>query len=87
MRHKAAKGVLRVALPAGLEYDHNGQPAVCADEAAREAIATVFRRFAELGSARQVMLSLLADGLELPRRRAGGRWCGPRPAMGPSLGC
>ena len=39
----------------------------------REAIATVFRRFAELGSARQVMLSLLADGLELPRRRAGGR--------------
>jgi DNA invertase Pin-like site-specific DNA recombinase len=73
MRHKAAKGQLRVALPAGLEYDHNGQPVLCADEAVREAIATVFRRFAELGSARQVMLSLLADGLELPRRRAGGR--------------
>jgi len=72
MRHKAAKGVLRVALPAGLEYDQDGQPAVCADEAVREAIATVFRRFAELGSARQVMLSLLAGGLELPRRRAGG---------------
>jgi DNA invertase Pin-like site-specific DNA recombinase len=73
MRHKAAKGELRVALPAGLEYDQDGQTAVCADEAVREAIATVFRRFAELGSARQVMLSLLADGLELPRRRAGGR--------------
>ncbi len=73
MRHKAAKGELRVALPAGLEYDQDGRPAVCADEAVREAIATVFRRFAELGSARQVMLSLLADGLELPRRRAGGR--------------
>src|SRR5712691_6393069 len=73
MRHKAAKGELRVALPAGLEYDHNGQPGVCADEAVREAIATVFRRFAELGSARQVMLCLLADGLELPRRQAGGR--------------
>ncbi len=73
MRHKAAKGELRVALPAGLEYDQDGQPAICADEAVREAIATVFRRFAELGSARQVMLSLLADGLELPRRRAGGR--------------
>ena len=73
MRHKAAKGELRVALPAGLEYDQNGRPALCADEAVREAIATVFRRFAELGSARQVMLSLLADGLELPRRRAGGR--------------
>jgi DNA invertase Pin-like site-specific DNA recombinase len=73
MRHKAAKGELRVALPAGLEYDQDGRPAVCADEAVREAIATVFRRFAELGSARQVMLSLLADGLELPRRRGGGR--------------
>jgi DNA invertase Pin-like site-specific DNA recombinase len=73
MRHKAAKGELRVALPAGLEYDQDGQAAVCADEAVREAIATVFRRFAGLGSARQVMLSLLADGLELPRRRAGGR--------------
>ena len=33
----------------------------------------MFRRFAELGSARQVMLSLRDDGLELPRRRAGGR--------------
>ncbi len=73
MRHKAAKGELRVTLPAGFEYDQDGHPAVCADEGVREAVATVFRRFAELGSARQVMLSLLADGLELPRRRAGGR--------------
>jgi len=44
-----------------------------ADEAVREAITTVFRRFAELGSARQVMLSMRDDGLELPRRRAGRR--------------
>jgi len=73
MRHKAAKGELRVTLPAGLEYDPAGQPVLCADEAAREAIATVFRRFAELGSARQVMLSLRDDGLDLPRWRAGGR--------------
>jgi len=73
IRHKAAKGELRVALPAGLEYDAPGQPVLCADEAAREAIATVFRRFTEFGSARQVMLSLRDDGLELPRRRTGGR--------------
>jgi DNA invertase Pin-like site-specific DNA recombinase len=73
MRHKAAKGELRVVLPAGLDYDPDGRPGLCADEAVREAIATVFRRFGELGSARQVMLSLLADGLEVPRRRAGGR--------------
>ena len=67
MRHKAAKGELRVALPAGLEYDPAGQPVLCADEAVREAITTVFRRFTELGSARQVMLSMGDDGLELPR--------------------
>lgn len=73
MRHKAAKGELRVALPAGLEYDPAGQPVLCADEAVREAITTVFRRFTELGSARQVMLSLRDDGLELPRWRAAGR--------------
>jgi DNA invertase Pin-like site-specific DNA recombinase len=73
MRHKAAKGELRVALPAGLEYDLAGQPVLSADEAVREAIITVFRRFTELGSARQVMLSMRDDGLELPRCRAGGR--------------
>jgi Recombinase/Recombinase zinc beta ribbon domain len=33
-----------------------------------EAIATVFRRFAELGTARQVLLSLRGDGLLIPRR-------------------
>ena len=71
MRHKAAKGELRVVLPAGLEYDVAGKPVLCADEAVREAITTVFRRFAELGSARQVMLSMRDDGLELPRWRAG----------------
>ena len=81
MRHKAAKGELRVALPAGLEYDAAGQPVLCADEAVREAIATVFRRFTELGSARQVMLSLRDDGLESappPGRR--GAWNGRQPA-------
>ena len=43
---------------------------ITADEAVREAIATVFRRFDELGSARQVLLSLREDGLLLPRRPA-----------------
>jgi hypothetical protein len=38
------------------------------DEAVVEAIATVFGRFAELGTARQVLLSLRGDGLLMPRR-------------------
>jgi Recombinase/Recombinase zinc beta ribbon domain len=42
-----------------------------ADEAVREAVAVIYRRFAELGSARAVLLSLRGDGLLLPRRASG----------------
>ncbi|MGH3406106.1 MAG: recombinase family protein [Streptosporangiaceae bacterium] len=41
---------------------------ITADEAVREAVMCVFRRFDQLGSARQVVVSLRADGLRLPRR-------------------
>ena len=70
LRHKAARGELRQGLPVGFDYDHDDKVVLSADEAVVEAIATVFRRFAELGSARQVLLSLREDGLLLPRRPA-----------------
>ena len=75
LRHKAARGELRQWLPVGFDYDENDAVVITADEAVAEAIAAVFRRFAELGSARQVLLSLRGDGLPLPRRpaRTGGR--------------
>jgi DNA invertase Pin-like site-specific DNA recombinase len=68
LRHKAARGELRQGLPVGFDYDHDGQVVFSADVVVVEAIATVFRRFDELGSARQVLLSLREDGLLLPRR-------------------
>ena len=71
LRHKAARGELRQNLPVGLDYDPAGTVIITADEAVREAIATVYRRFAELGSARAVLLSLRGDGLLLPRRPSG----------------
>lgn len=71
LRHKAARGELRQLLPVGLDYDADERVVLSVDEAVREAIAAVFARFAELGSARQVLLSLRADGLRLPRRSAG----------------
>ena len=43
------------------------------DEAVLEAIVTVFRRFDELGSARQVLIRLREDGVLLPRRANGSR--------------
>jgi DNA invertase Pin-like site-specific DNA recombinase len=75
LRHKAARGELRQWLPVGFDYDEDDAIVITADEAVAEAIAAVFRRFAELGSARQVLLSLRGDGLLLPRRpaRTGGR--------------
>ena len=55
-------------LPARLDYDDDDHVAISPDEAVREAITCVFRRFDQLGSARQVVVSLRADGLRLPRR-------------------
>lgn len=49
LRHKAAKGELRQGLPVGLDYDADDRVILSLDEAVREAIATVFRRFTELG--------------------------------------
>ena len=68
LRAKAARGELRLVLPAGLDYDDDDHVAISPDEAVREAVMCVFRRFGQLGSARQVVVSLRADGLRLPRR-------------------
>jgi hypothetical protein len=73
LRHKAARGELRQLLPVGLDYDEDARVVLSPDEAVRAAIMAVFDRFDELGSARQVVLSLRADGLRLPRRSAGAR--------------
>jgi len=85
LRHKAARGELRQGLPVGLDYDEDGRVVLCPDEAVRSAIAAVFQRFDELGSARQVLLSLRADGLRLPRRPAGARHVAWAEATYPSV--
>jgi hypothetical protein len=58
-------------VPVGLDYDKDGNIVLARDEAVRTAIAEVFVRFQTLSSARQVLLSLRADGLKLPRRKPG----------------
>jgi len=67
--HKASKGELRLGLPVGYDYDEDGRVVLAPDEQVRDAIAHVFARFDELGSARQVMLELIEEGRNLPRRR------------------
>ena len=85
LKHKAAKGELRQGLPVGLDYNEDDRVVLTPDEAVREAIATVFRRFEELGSARQVLIGLHEDGVLLPRRANGARRVSWAPATYPAV--
>jgi DNA invertase Pin-like site-specific DNA recombinase len=67
IRNKAARGELRRALPVGFVWgDQDGQVLFHPDEAVTGAIRTVFDRFAEMGSARQVWLWFRSQGLSFP---------------------
>ena len=83
--HKAAKGELRQGLPVGFVYDDADRVTLDPDEAVIESIAVVFRRFEELGYARQVMLALLEDNLLIPRRPTGSRRIRWAPASYPAI--
>ena len=85
LRHKAAKGELRQGLPVGFVYDKADRVVMDPNEAVIEAIATVFRRLDELGSARQVMLSLRGDGVLIPRRPTGAKRVSWAPATYPAI--
>ena len=73
LRHKAARGELKLPLPVGLDYDEDETVVLCDDEAVRAAIGQVHALFGQLGSARQVMVTLRERGLLLPRRKNGSR--------------
>ena len=70
IRNKAARGELRKALPVGLQWgEDEGEIVLDPDEAVRGAIQTIFDRFAELGSVRQVWLWMRREQLLFPMRR------------------
>jgi hypothetical protein len=70
IRYKAPRGELRKALPVGLVWgDEEGEIVIEPDEAVRGAIQTIFDRFAELGSVRQVWLWMRREGVQFPMRR------------------
>ncbi len=65
--NKARRGELRIALPVGLVWgEADGQILAHPDEAVRGAIATVFDRFAELGSVRATWIWYRGEGLTFP---------------------
>jgi DNA invertase Pin-like site-specific DNA recombinase/uncharacterized protein YndB with AHSA1/START domain len=70
IRNKAARGELRKALPVGFVWgEDDGEILIDPDEAVRGAIQTIFDRFAELGSVRQVWLWMRREGVQFPMRR------------------
>jgi len=67
IRNKAARGELRRGLPVGLIWgEADGEVLLHPDEAVSGALRTVFARFAEMGSARQVWLWFRQQGLRFP---------------------
>jgi len=64
----ARKGDLRTHLPVGFVYDGDGRISITPDEAIKQAIALIFSKFAELGSARQVAAYFVAEHLPLPHQ-------------------
>ena len=73
-RQKAARGELRLPLPAGLALDRAGSIVLNPDEEVQARLELVFTKFRELQSARAVMRFFRAAGLKLP----------VRPVLGPS---
>jgi DNA invertase Pin-like site-specific DNA recombinase len=78
IRNKAARGELRRGLPVGFVWgEADGEVRFYPDEAVVTAIANVFARFAETGSARRVWLWFRSEGLSFPlqmHQRSGIRW-------------
>jgi DNA invertase Pin-like site-specific DNA recombinase len=83
---KAERGELYTIPPAGYDIDELGQWVKSSDEAVVHALDTVFEKFDELGSARQVFRWWRAQGLKYPVRRLRSRvhpvvWLEPTYAM------
>jgi len=67
--HKAERGELITIPPPGYDLDDLGQLVLTSDEAVAHAIRTVFEKFDEFGSARQVFAWWRQEGLKYPVRR------------------
>lgn len=72
-RSKARRGELRLSVPFGYIWHREAGLGFDPDLRLQEVIRLVFARFRELGSARQVLLSMTADQIHFPRPADEGR--------------
>ncbi len=80
IRNKAARGELRRGLPVGLVWGElDGEVRFHPDQAVTGALRTLFEKFAELGSARQVWLWFRSEGMQFPHATPAGQiqWVSP----------
>ena len=72
-RAKARRGELRISVPVGYSWHREAGLGLDPDLRVQEAVRLIFARFRELGSARQVLLSMTADRVHFPRPSDGKR--------------
>lgn len=72
-RAKAQRGELRLSVPFGYVWHREVGLGLDPDLRLQEVIRIIFTRFRELGSARQVLLSMTADQMHFPRPSDEGR--------------
>lgn len=72
-RAKARRGELRISVPFGYIWHRDAGLGLDPDRRLQEVIRLVFTRFRELGSARQVHLSMTAEQIHFPRPSDEGR--------------
>jgi excisionase family DNA binding protein len=72
-RSKASRGELRISVPFGYVWHREAGLGIDPDLRLQEVIRLIFARFRELGSARQVLLSMTADRTHFPRPSDEGR--------------
>jgi excisionase family DNA binding protein len=66
-RAKAQRGELRISVPIGYIWHREIGLGFDPDRRIQEVVRLIFARFRQLGSARQVLLSMLAEGIHFPR--------------------
>src|SRR6201985_2162834 len=72
-RSKAGRGELRISVPFGYVWHREVGLGLDPDQRLQEVIRLIFTRFRVLGSARQVLLSMTANGTYFPRPSDEGR--------------
>ena len=72
-RSKARRGELRLSVPFGYIWHREAGLGLDPDLRLQDVIRSIFARFHELGSARQVLLSMTKDQIHFPRPSDEGR--------------